>query len=288
MHLARADLDLEWPALGPDHRRVQRAVAVELRHREKVLEAARHRLPERVDQPERAVAVARPLFPAPLDDHAHRGEVVDLVELAALLGHLLVDRIEMLRARRDLGGHVCLLELRFELRRRLAHVRLAVRAAVGDERLDLLVLAGMQRLEREVLELPLERVDAETMCKRRIDLERLLRRLHLLLLRQVLDRAHVVQAIRELDRDHARVVGHRHDHLAVVVGLRLLAGLELDPRQLRHALDELRDLALRTRRGDRRARRPCPRRRRAGAPPRPFPRRGAAPPELGAPTTGAG
>ena len=27
VHLARADLDLERPALGPDHRRVQRAVA---------------------------------------------------------------------------------------------------------------------------------------------------------------------------------------------------------------------------------------------------------------------
>ena len=59
----------------------------------------------------------------------------------------------------------------------------------------------------------------------------------------MLDRAHVVQAIRELDRDHARIVGHRHDHLAVVVRLGLLAGLELDPRQLRHPLDQLRDLA---------------------------------------------
>ena len=35
---------------------------------------------------------------------------------------------------------------------------------------------------------------------------------------------------------------HRDDHLAVVLGLGLLAALELDPRQLRDALDELRDL----------------------------------------------
>ena len=69
-----------------------------------------------------------------------------------------------------------------------------------------------------------------------------MRLLHLLLLAEVLDRAHVVQAVGELDQDHAHVLRHRDDHLAVVLGLRLLAALELDPRQLRDALDELRDL----------------------------------------------
>ena len=49
----------------------------------------------------------------------------------------------------------------------------------------------MQRLEREVLELPLERVDAEPVRKRRVDLERLPRLLDLLLLAEVLDRADV-------------------------------------------------------------------------------------------------
>ena len=100
VHLARAHLDLERPALGPDDRRVQCLVAVQLRHRHVVLEAAGHRLPERVDQPERAVAVARALLAAALRDHPHRGQVVDLVELAALLGHLVVDREEVLRAAR--------------------------------------------------------------------------------------------------------------------------------------------------------------------------------------------
>ena len=125
---------------------------------------------------------------------------------------------------------------------RLRDVALAIGAALGDHRLDLLVLARMQRLEREILELPLERVDAEAVRERRVDLERLLRLLDLLLLAEVLDRAHVVQPVRELDQDHADVLGHRDDHLAVVLRLRLLAALELDPRQLRDALDEPRDL----------------------------------------------
>ena len=80
------------------------------------------------------------------------------------------------------------------------------------------------------------------MGERRVDLERLARLLHLLLLAEVLDRPHVVEAVRELDEDDADVLRHREHHLPVVLRLRLLAALELDPRQLRDALDELADL----------------------------------------------
>ena len=124
----------------------------------------------------------------------------------------------------------------------LGDVAFAVGAPLGDHRLDLRVLARVQRLEGEVLELPLERVDAEPVRERRVDLERLLRLLDLLLLAEVLDRAEVVEAVGELDEDDAHVLGHRDDHLPVVLGLRLLAGLELDARQLRDAVDERGDL----------------------------------------------
>ena len=119
---------------------------------------------------------------------------------------------------------------------------LAVGAPLGDHLLDLLVLARMQRLEREILELPLERVDTEAVRERRVHLERLARLLELLLLAEVLDRPQVVEAVGELDQDHAQVLGHRHDQLAVVLGLGVLAALELDAGQLRDALDEGRDL----------------------------------------------
>jgi len=80
------------------------------------------------------------------------------------------------------------------------------------------------------------------MGERRVDLERLLRLLHLLLLSEVLDRAHVVEPVGELDQDHAHVLRHRHDHLAVVLCLRLLAALEADPGELGDALDERCDV----------------------------------------------
>ena len=82
----------------------------------------------------------------------------------------------------------------------------------------------------------------EPVRERRVDLERLLRLAHLGLLALVLDRAHVVEPVGELDQDDADVLRHRDDHLAVVLGVGLLAGLEARPGQLGDALDELRDL----------------------------------------------
>ena len=148
----------------------------------------------------------------------------------------------MLRAAGDVDGDVDLLELAAQHVGGLGDVALAVGAALGDHRLDLGVLARVERLEGEVLELPLERVDAEPVRERRVDLERLPRLLDLLLLAEVLDRAEVVEAVGELHEDDPHVLGHRHDHLPVVLGLRLLAGLELDARQLCDAVDERGDL----------------------------------------------
>ena len=139
-------------------------------------------------------------------------------------------------------GDVRLLQLALEHLRRLLHVLLAVASAFGHHGLDLRVLARVQPLEGEVLELPLDGVDAEPVRDRRVHLERLLGLLQLLLAAEVLDRPHVVQAVRELDQDDARVLRHRHDHLPVVLDLRVLAARELDPRQLRDALDEPGDL----------------------------------------------
>ena len=135
--------------------------------------------------------------------------------------------------------------LRSSAARKLAgvgDVGLALVALLGDELLDLVVLARVQALEGEVLELPLDRVDPEPVRERRVDLERLARLLDLLLLRQRLERAHVVEAVGELDQDDPDVRGHRDHHLAVVLGLVLVAALEGDLGELGHPVDERGDL----------------------------------------------
>ena len=148
----------------------------------------------------------------------------------------------MLGAARDLRVDPEPLELLEQVVAGLVDVALALLALLGDETLDLLVLARMQRREGEVLQLPLDRVDAEAVGDRRVDVQRLLGLLDLLLLGQRVDRAHVVQPIGQLDQDDPDVRGHRDHHLAVVLGLRLVARLEGDPGQLRDAVDEAGDL----------------------------------------------
>ncbi len=135
-----------------------------------------------------------------------------------------------------------LLQLRDQEARRLVDVVLAVGAALRHPLLDLLVLARVQRGEGEVLELPLEVVDAEPVRERRVDLERLLGLLDLLLLAQVAERVHVVQPVAELDQDDPDVGGHRDDHLAVVLRLLLFLGVEVHLGQLGDAVDEHGDL----------------------------------------------
>ena len=94
-----------------------------------------------------------------------------------------------------------------------------------------LVGLRLEVLERQLLELVLDLAHAEAVGDRRVDVARLLRDLDPALLRQVVQRPHVVQAVGELDQDDADVVDHRQQHLAEVLRLPLLARRELDRRR---------------------------------------------------------
>ena len=120
-------------------------------------------------------------------------------------------------------------------------VVLALVALLGDQLFDFRVLARVEGREGEVLELPLDRVDPEAVGERRVDLQRLVRLQRLFLLRQRAERAHVVETVGQLDQDHPDVGGHRHHHLAVVLGLPLVAALEVHPGQLGDAVDQRGD-----------------------------------------------
>ena len=117
VHLLGADLHFEREAAIADHRGVQRLVAVGPRHRDEVLDAARHRRPRLVDDAERGVAVLHRRR-----DDAQRDEVVDLLEIDLLRLELQPDAVEALDAAVDADHR---------------HLRLVQLAAdVGGELLD--------------------------------------------------------------------------------------------------------------------------------------------------------
>ncbi len=238
VHLARADLDLDRLAGRTDDRGVQALVEVELGHRDVVLEPTDDGSPPTVDAAERGVAILDRV-----DDDPHRDEVEDVVELAALDDHLLVDAPEVLAAPRDLGVDRQLGESGPDLGHRLGEVHLALGRAGGDEVVELGEALRVQRREREVLELLLDLLDAEPVRERRVDVERLLGDALLLLVGHRGERAHVVQAVGELDDEDPDVARHGDEHLAHRGRLLGLARVELDPLELGDAVDDRRHLA---------------------------------------------
>jgi hypothetical protein len=58
----------------------------------------------------------------------------------------------------------------------------------------------------------------------------------------VIERAHVVQAVAQLDQEHAQVLRHRHDHLAEALGLAILTRGEVDFAELGDTIDDGRHL----------------------------------------------
>ena len=112
--------------------------------------------------------------------------------------------------------------------------------ASGHEVDDLVVHLGVERLEGQVLQLPLDGVHAQPVRQRGVDLQGLLGLGGRRLSGNVFPGAGIVQPVGELDDEHPDVTGHRDDHLADRFGLGRLAPGHLV--ELGHAVDQLRDL----------------------------------------------
>ena len=97
-------------------------------------------------------------------------------------------------------------------------------------------------MEREILELLAHLLHAHAAGERGIDVQRLLGDAAARGVRHEFQRAHVVQAIGELDQKHANVVGNREQQLAQILGLLGLARDQLQPLQLGEPFDQRADL----------------------------------------------
>ena len=94
----------------------------------------------------------------------------------------------------------------------------------------------------DLLQFPIEAVEAEAVGDRRIDLERFPRHAPTLFHPHGVERAHIVQAVGQLDQDDAHIPRHGQQHLAEVLRLRLFVALVLDAIELGNAIDELGSL----------------------------------------------
>ncbi len=230
VHLRRADLDLDRPAVVALHHGVQRAVAVGLRPGDVVVELAGDRRPALVHPREHRVAAGDVGH-----DDAQRQHVHDAVEGDALPLHLLPDAVEVLRPALHLRREAVRGEVGLELGAQADDPRLAVGAPLVELAGDRVVALGVEEAEGEVLELPLDLPDAEPVGERREHLHRLGR--ELLRARRLARRepAQRLQPRGQAQQHHAQVAREREQHLPHPLGLQRLVG-GIDARALGGAL----------------------------------------------------
>ena len=235
VHGLGAQLEFDVDARRAHQRRVQRLVAVELGNRDVVLELARQRLVHLVQDAQAGVAGDHIGH-----DQAEAVDVGDLGEAQVLLVHLAVDRIERLLAagdaHADAGGGEGSLQLALDLLDQVPAPAARLGDSLGQDR----VAPRPQVPEGKFLQFAIGLVEAQPMRDGRVDLERFTSDAAPLLARRIVQRAHVVGAVGQLDEDHAHIARHRQQHLAEGLGLVLFAGVELQLVELGQAVHQLR------------------------------------------------
>ena len=238
IHRLGADLQLDAQAPRPDHGGVQRAVVVALGRGDVVLEPLGHAGPGLVDQAERPVAVVLLVH-----DHAEGVDVGQLGEGDRLPLQLAPDRVGRLLAAVHAGGDARCVQPGGDLARHHGHRRPLLDAQGVQPALDGVAGRRVQVPEAELLQLGADAVHADGAGERRVDVERLARDpLPLLGLGDVVQRAHVVQPVGQLDHQHAHVLGDGQDEAAQVLRLAGVLAVHLQAGELGDALHQLRHL----------------------------------------------
>ncbi len=209
MHLGGADLHLQRLAIVPDHRRVQGLVEIVLRRGNVIIELPRDGSPARVDEPESRIARADVG-----DDQTNGPHVAHELERLALFLHLLVDGIDVLGAPANLQLDIVLLKQHLQALNNGFYLCFAIRAALCQLPGDFLIFGRVDVTERQVFELPLDLPDTEPVRQWCENIQGLLGDALALRLGHVAERAHVVQAVCQLDQHHAHIVTHGEEGLA--------------------------------------------------------------------------
>ena len=172
-------------------------------------------------------------------EHTHSKKIVNLVQILVLGDHLLVDAKIMLDAAVNRALDTVLLKRGLDLVHDLRDILLALLFAAVHVLNELVVLFRFQITQRQVIQLDLEARYTQAPGDRRVDVERLARFFLLFLGLHVLEGAHIVGAVRQLDDDDTDVLGHGQEHLAKVLRLLVfLAAVPDQPGQLGHAIDK--------------------------------------------------
>ena len=233
VHVGGANLHLNGP-VAADHRRVQRLVTIGLGQTDVVLEAARDGAEGVMHHRQGPVTTLQIGTKNPQGCH-----VEDLVEGLLLALHLAPDAIEVLGPATHLhpiqahGGEAVAQELH-----RDTQALLALTALGSNLLLHIPKGLGLEDLEGQILEFPLQSTNAKAIGQGGVDLPGFAGYALLLLGLEGTEGAHVVEPVGQLNQHHPDVTGHRQEHPAQVFRLGFGVVREMDAAELGDALHQ--------------------------------------------------
>ena len=228
VHLPRANLNFVQLTARTEDRGVQRLVAVRFGRRDVILDALLQRCPLMVDHAEHVVAILN--F---LDQHPDCHQVVYLLERLVPRFHFAVNRPQVLRP----AGHLELFDTgigeRLDERHPKAVDHFLALSAFRPEFLGQgLVVLCFEELEREILQIRFDPRHAEAVGQGCVQLLGFSCDAFPPVCRQVLQGAHVVEAIGELYDDDPRILRDGEQQLPVVLNLFFRAGPKVEAGDL--------------------------------------------------------
>ena len=239
VHFPGADLHFEGEGdlAAAYHGGVEGLVHVGLGHGNIILEPAGNLVPQGMDNTEDGIAVRNGVHDNPDGD-----QVVDLVKGFLLQDHLPVDGIEMLAAAVNVVADMLLVQPLGKLIDDQTDAFLPFLALHADQVNDAVVSFRINVLQGKVFQLLLDGIDAQAVRQGSIDIQCFPGNGYPAVFRLETERAHVVQAVRQLDQHDPDIPGHGQDHFPEGFSLGFLPVGEVQFVQLGNAVHKVRNL----------------------------------------------
>ena len=220
-HFFGANLYLDGNAVHAEQGRMQGLVAIGLGNGDVVFKTAWYRFVQAMDSAQHPIAGIDAIDDDPKSVHVH-----DLRERPALAAHFFIDAIQVFFPTDSTARKPFALEACLQRSLNLGHNLLTIAADALDRGLDSTRAHRVERFEAQLLELDTHAIHAQPICYGGIDIQGFPRNTTALIGRQHIQRAHIVEAVSNLDQDNPQVLGHGHGHLLKVFCLRLGATAE--------------------------------------------------------------
>ena len=161
VHVEGADLDFHTFVFRADDNGVQTFVAVAFRVGDVVVELARNRLPETVDDTQRSVTLGNGV-----DQNPHGADVEQTVESELFLHHFFVNGVDVLRSSGNFKMNIVFFQFRTQDIEEVFDVFEALGALFVQKQGDFAVFFRLLMAEAQIFELPFELPHAQAVGER--------------------------------------------------------------------------------------------------------------------------